>query len=65
MESEIFIQEWHDVTKKDGYVNVVHYKEVCELKKEDVSKEVYEDAILEVSHRVVYNACVDYIIKRF
>jgi hypothetical protein len=62
-ESEVFIQQWHDTSKRDGYINIVHCKEVCELKKEEVSKEIYHDAILQVSHRAAYNACVDYLIK--
>lgn len=62
-DSEIFIQEWHDTSKKDGYVNIVHCKELCPYKKGEVDKQVYENAILDVSHRVVYNACVDYVIK--
>ena len=58
-ETEIFIQEWHDTTRSDGYVVVVHHKEICKLKKEDVDKKTYEDEIINVSHRVVYNACID------
>ena len=62
-DSEIFIQEWYDPTKLDGYVNVVHHKESCIFKKEATDKEVYKNELLQISHRVVYNACVDYIIK--
>lgn len=62
-ETEIFIQEWFDPTKPDGYVNVVHHKEICTLKKEEVDKEVYKNELLNLSHRAIYNACVDYIIK--
>lgn len=62
-ETEIFIQEWHNTSKPDGYVNVVHHKEICALKKEETDKEIYKDAILQVSHKAVYNSCVDFIIK--
>jgi uncharacterized protein (UPF0335 family) len=62
-ETEIFFQEWHNVSKQDGFVNVVHIKEVCAVKKEDVDKQVYENAILDVTHRAAYNGCVDFIIK--
>jgi len=62
-ETEVFIQEWHDTSKPDGYVNVVQHKGVCDLKKEETDKEIYQDAILQVSHRAVYNACVDFVIK--
>lgn len=61
--TEVLIQEWHNTSKPDGFVNVVYHSEVCDLVKEDVSKEVYEEAIINTSHRAAYNACVDYIIK--
>lgn len=53
-EVEIYIQRWHDVSKKDGYVNIVHIKENClENQKE----------IIDITHKVIYNSCVDFIIK--
>ena len=62
-ETEIFIQEWYDVSNPRGFINIVQHREACGLKKEDVDKNKYRDAILDVSHRVVYNACVDFAIK--
>lgn len=62
-DAEVYIQEWYDVTKSDGYINIVHHKESCDVKKEEVDKEVYKDAILATSHRALYNACIDFIIK--
>jgi len=63
-ETEVFIQEWHNTSKPDGYVNVVSHKETCELKKEETEKEIYKNVVLEVSHKAMYNACVDFIIKK-
>ena len=60
-ETEVFIQEWFDTSRTDGYINVVSHKEKCTAKKED--SDIYEEALLQVSHKAVYNACVDYIIK--
>jgi len=62
-ESEIFIQEWYDTSKADGYVNIVHHKESCIFEKDKVDKEVYKEELLAVSHRALYNACVDFVIK--
>lgn len=62
-ETEVIIQEWYDTSKPDGYINIVHHREICGLKKEETDKETYKEAVLEVSHRAVYNACVDFIIK--
>jgi len=62
-ETEVFIQEWFDISKPDGFINIVNHKETCQFEKDEVSKEIYEDEILNVSHRAMYNACVDYIIK--
>jgi len=61
--TEIYIQEWFDVLRPDGFINVVSHRESCELKKEGTDKNAYQDAVLGASHRTVYNACVDYIIK--
>ena len=62
-ESEIYIQEWHDTTKSNGYVTVVHHKEFCQINENDVDKKTYEDEVINVSHKAAYNACVDFIIK--
>ena len=63
VETTVFIQEWHNTAKPDGYVNVVHQKEICDLKESETDKETYQDALIQVSHRAIYNACVDFIIK--
>lgn len=62
-ETDVVIQEWYDTSRLDGYVNVVSHKEICNLKKEETEKKIYENEIINVSHRAVYNACVDFIIK--
>ena len=62
-ETEVFIQQWYDTTKADGYINVVSHKEVCEANGGGVEKKQYEHALLSTSHKAVYNSCVDYIIK--
>jgi hypothetical protein len=62
-ETEVIIQEWYNALKPDGFVNIVKHKEVCELKKSETDKNLYKDAVLATSHRAVYNACVDFIIK--
>lgn len=62
-ETEVFIQEWHDPSKKTGYVNVVHIKEVCRLKKGECDKNEYKEDVLKTMHRAIYNACVDFVIK--
>ena len=62
-ETEIFIQEWYDVIKPDGYINVVHHKEVCPVKKDEVGAAELKEEILTTSHRALYNACVDFIVK--
>ena len=62
-ECEIYIQQWHDVSRTGGYVNVVHCKEICDLNGDVTEKKIFEEAILQLSHRATYNACVDYIIK--
>lgn len=61
--AEVFIQEWHDVLKSNGYVCVVHCKEECKLDKQTCDKNAYEEELINISHRAAYNACVDYIIK--
>ena len=62
-ETEIFIQEWYDVTKADGFINIVNSKEVCGLKKENSDAFLYKEAVLGTYHKALYNACVDFIIK--
>ena len=62
-ETEVFIQEWYNTQKPDGFVNVVQHKECCEVKKGDVEVNVYKEAVLATSHKAIYNACVDFIIK--
>ena len=62
--THVFIQEWYDITKPDGFVNVVHWKEKNKFFNTlDVDKEELKEELLSVSHRAMYNACVDYIIK--
>ena len=61
--TEVFIQEWYDTTKSDGFINIVAHKELCEYKKDEVSDPQFHQAVLETSHKATYNACVDYIIK--
>jgi len=60
IETDIFIQEWYDTTKSDGFINIVSIKEKCTTKEDEDS---YQDDVLETSLRATYNACVDFIIK--
>jgi len=57
-ETEVFVQEWYDINSPKGYVNIVHLKEKCNCNKKNIKEE-----IIATSHRALYNACVDYIIK--
>lgn len=62
--SHVFIQEWYNLDLPNGFVNIVHWKEKSIYGKEaDVNKDILKEELLSVSHRALYNACVDYIIK--
>jgi hypothetical protein len=62
-ETEVFVQEWYDLSKKAGHINIVHIKEMCEFKKGECSEEYYREDVLKTMHRAIYNACVDFVIK--
>ena len=61
--TRIDIQEWYDIKKQSGFVNIVQCEYGCDLKKEDVSENTYKNEIINVSHIAMYNACVDFILK--
>ena len=63
-EVEIYIQEWFDVSRKDGFICIVEIKEKNSLDKEVVSKITYFNESMDMLHRALYNACVDYLIKK-
>lgn len=58
LEVEFYIQEWYDITKKDGYVNISHVKECFDVNSFDKKTEM-----LNMHLRAFYNICVDYILK--
>jgi type V secretory pathway adhesin AidA len=57
-ETEYFLQDWYDITKPDGYVNISNVKEFYNENTDNPKNE-----LLNVSLRAFYNVCVDYIIK--
>ena len=62
--THVFIQEWYDLSKPNGYVNIVHWKEKNKyFDNPDIDKDKLKEELLSVSHRALYNACIDYIIK--
>lgn len=63
-DTEVFIQEWYDTIRPDGYVNVVHVKEFCLVEKTEENKAEYKEENLKMTHRAIYNACVDFVIKK-